>query len=91
MAITLEQAQADLVVVNSALSELIQGKRRSKLQLQTSDFNRVYEMQDITYDNLVAERTRLEGIIASLTPIAETVPKFRPNTSFPLNVTNKPI
>ena len=91
MAMTLAQAEADLVIINAAISELAQGKRRRKLDIGTGDYFRTYEFAEITYTNLAAERTRLEGIIASLTPIEQTVPKFRPNTTFSLRVTAKPI
>ena len=91
MPYTLAQAQADLDAVNLAISDLVQNKRRRKLQLGTHEFSRIYEQENISYSDLVAERSYLQGLIATLSPVAATVPKFRPNTSFSLNVTNKPV
>ena len=91
MAYTLAQAQLDLDAVNAAISDLISNKRRKKLQLGSHEFTRIYEQEDISYNDLVKERTYLQGIVATLTPIELTTPKFRPNTTFSLNVTNKPV
>jgi hypothetical protein len=86
----LEQAQADLAVINAAISEFLLGKRRRTLRVGGREFNREVNFSDIKYSDLTAERTRLEGIISALTDTVVT-PRFRQNTTFPLNVTSKPV
>ena len=88
---TSAQAQADLDIVNAAISDLVQGKRRKMVRFGNGNGYRLYEAEQITYDSLVLERQRLEGIVASLTPCVQQVPRFRPNTTFSLNVTKKPV
>jgi hypothetical protein len=87
---TLEEAQADLVTINAAISEYLTGKRRRTLKVGGKEFNRELGFADIKYSDLTAERTRLEGIISSLSSTTIT-PRFRQNTTFPLNVTSKPV
>lgn len=90
MALTAADVQRDLDAVNAAISELIRGERRQRLQLGTNEYRRVYEFQEITIEALVAERTRLELMLQSLTNEPKVV-RFRDNTNFPLRVTDRGI
>jgi len=87
---TLSEAQADLAIINAAISEYLSGTRRRTLKVGGIEFNRAIAYTDIKYSDLTAERTRLEGIISALSPVTVT-PKFRQNTTFPLLVTGNPI
>ena len=80
---TKEEAEAELAIVNAAISALIQGKRITQLQVREADFQRMYEYQGITLEGLKAYRDELLGIIDSLTDV---FPTFRKNTTIPLIV-----
>lgn len=80
---TKEEAEAELAIVNAAISALIQGKRITQLQVREADFQRMYEYQGITLEGLKAYRDELLEIIDSL---IDVFPTFRKNTTIPLIV-----
>ena len=89
MARTILQVQADIDTINAALQELISGTRLTRLQLGSGEFAKTYEHQEISYENLKAERAELMAELDSLTPTTSSM-VFRTNTSIPLVVTKMP-
>jgi hypothetical protein len=85
MARTVIQVQADLTTVNSALQDLIAGKRLTQLRLGSGDFQRHYNYQEITYDVLKAEQADLTQELAALQSTPQM--QFRTMSNLPLNVT----
>jgi len=83
MSMTKAEAEAELLIVNAAISDLIQGKRITQLQVRSANFQRLYGYQEITLEGLKAYRDELLGIINSLT---DELPTFRKNTTIPLIV-----
>jgi hypothetical protein len=65
--LTLEQAQTDLVAVETAWTELLKGKRVSRLSLGTGSSRRDYTSQEINQTLLMKERDRLQKLIAAWT------------------------
>lgn len=63
----LEQLQADLVAVETAWTQLLQGKRTARLSIGTGSSRRDYPLQEINQTLLLAERKRLQTEIAVLT------------------------
>lgn len=89
MARTATEIQADLDIINAALQELVSGNRLTRLQLGSGEFSRVYEFQDLTYDNLKQEKTELQAELDTLTATNNTM-SFRKTGSLPLVVTKLP-
>lgn len=87
---TKTEAIEKLVIVDAALSEYIQGKRRISLRIGTNEFYRARNYAEITYKELLEEKFRLQAIIDSYATTVPT-PQFRSNTTFPLIVTKLPI
>lgn len=81
--ITLTEATAQLQTVNTAISNLIDGKRLTILQVGSGTFKRTYTYQEITMEALKEHRDELIAVINSLSP--ET-PKFNLNMHIPLIV-----
>ena len=77
---TLAEAQAQLLTVNAAIEQLINGKRVTELKVGSGAFQRAYRYQEITMDSLLALRDELLATIASLSPTA--LPTFTTNMSF---------
>lgn len=81
--ITLEEAELQLATVQAALQDFVSGKRLTRLEVGSGNFRRIYQYSEISYENLIAMRNELQGIVDMLTP-AE--PSFRTNCSIPLVV-----
>jgi hypothetical protein len=83
--ITLAQANADLLTVNAAISEIYAGTRRKQVRLGTHDYNRTIENADPIelLKLLLAEKQRLQTYINSLD---STAPVFRGNANIPIIV-----
>ena len=74
MAQTVEELQADLVIVNNATSELIQGKRVSRFRIGSGTSIREYQFGEVTIERLQLGRTRILSEISNLTA---SEPTFR--------------
>lgn len=85
MARTAVEIQFDLDTINSAIQDLLTGKRISELRLGSGDFARLYRFQDITYDTLQEERSNLLNELAQTTNTTEIV--FRKQSHVQLRVT----
>jgi hypothetical protein len=83
--ITLAQANADLLTVNAAISEIYSGVRRKRVQIGTHEYTRFIESADPIelLKQLISERQRLQTYINSLD---YTTPVFRGNTNIPIIV-----
>ena len=84
MARTIAEVQADLTTVNSALQNLISGKRITLLRLGSGDFARQYQYQEITYEVLKAEQNELTQELAALQSVSQL--QFRTMSNVPLTV-----
>jgi hypothetical protein len=82
MAMTLAEAQLQLTQINTAIENLLQGKRITQLRVGSGTFQRLYQYQEISYEALEAKRQELLGYIDSL---SETTPTFKTG-SVPLYV-----
>jgi hypothetical protein len=71
---TIEELNADLVIVNNAISELIQNKRVSRFRIGSGTSIREYQFSEITMDMLNTERSR---IFAELNALSATDQTFR--------------
>jgi len=85
MARTLVDVEAELVTVNAAIQQLMQGKRVTQLEVGSGNFRRRYNYQEISMDSLKALRDELiaERDSLSITPVA---PTFRTNATIPMVV-----
>jgi hypothetical protein len=83
----LTDAQDALVTVNTAINEILSGKRRNRLEVGSGDFRRVFEYQQITLEELTRYRNELLQIIAAL---QEETPTFRTYATIPLVVSKGP-
>jgi hypothetical protein len=83
--ITIDQAKADLLTVNAAISEIYAGTRRKKVQIGTHDYVRFIESADPIQllKLLLAEKQRLQTYINSLD---NTIPIYRGNSNIPIIV-----
>lgn len=80
---TLEEAQASLIEVNKAISDIIAGKRTTDLQISTGYTKRIYKFSDTTLQDLKDYRRELIELISTL---ALEAPVFRINASIPLKM-----
>lgn len=69
---TLEEVQADLVRVDTAYAEYLNGERQNKLVIGTGSSRREYGFQDIDASFLLKERTRLVKLLETLAPNQST-------------------
>lgn len=79
---TLEEAQLQLTQINTAIENLLQGKRITQLRVGSGTFQRLYTYQEISYEALIQERDKLLTYINSLS--TDPTPKFMQYTSIPL-------
>jgi hypothetical protein len=84
MARTLTEVQSELDTVNAALQELISGRRLTQLRIGSGEFARLYQYQELTYENLKAEQQRLLDELATLSATGELT--LRSNSYIPLTV-----
>ncbi len=78
---TLAEAEAQLVTVNAAISQLISGKTVTELHVGSGAFQRFYKYQEISLESLIALRNELLATIAVLSP-TPPAPVFAVNMSF---------
>ncbi len=79
---TLAEAEAQLLTVNVAISQMIAGTSLKELKVGNGAFTRYYVYNEITFDNLYTLRNELRSIIASYQPTV--APVFRTNCCIPL-------
>ena len=86
MALTLQEAQAELVTINSAITSIYSGNRINTLSVGTNEFNRIYRFSDPQdlLKTLLSERKRLQDFIDANTTNA--VRTFRNDCYIPLVV-----
>lgn len=82
--ITLAEAEAELLIVNKAIQDLIENKRINEHKLATGEFSRWYKFDTVSLDTLMAYRRELRSLITALQP--EVAPTFRSNACIPLVV-----
>lgn len=80
---TIVDIEADILTINAALEELISGGRVTRLQTGSGEFVRTYDMQELTYENMLSEKNRLEDELAMLQPVE---PVYRTGSTLPLQV-----
>ena len=85
MNLTLAAAQAELLTVNAALSDLYTGKRRKKVELGSHAFKRSYEFVDPA-DMLKVLRTERASLTEYINTLTQTTQVFRANTNIPMIV-----
>lgn len=83
MAIPLEEARAQLITINSAIQQMIDGKRVSELRVGSGGFQRLYRFQEITLDSL---KTLQQELLITIDSYAPAVAVFRTNAHIPLVV-----
>jgi hypothetical protein len=79
---TLADAEAALLTVNVAISDLFQGKRVTELDIGSGTFKRRYKYAEITLESLYILRNEYRSIISNLQP--DIKPVFRTNCNIPL-------
>ena len=84
MAISLTEAEAELVIVNIAIQDLLKGTRINEHKITSSEIARWYRFTDVTLDSLLSYRTELRALIEALQPAV--TPIFRNNACIPLVV-----
>ncbi|MCK9622610.1 MAG: hypothetical protein M0R47_19000 [Methylobacter sp.] len=80
---TLAEAEAQLLTVNTAISDIIAGKRVTQLRIGSGNFQREMKFSEITIEALKELRSELMEIINSYNNVA---PVFRTNATIPLTV-----
>ena len=85
MNLTLAEAQAELVTINAALSDLYLGKRRKKVEIGSHAFKRTYEFVD-PQDMLKVLRMERFNLTEYINTLTATVQVFRANTNIPMTV-----
>jgi hypothetical protein len=63
---TEQELQAQLSIVQTALGQLMANQRPTRVDLGSGEFRRTYIMAEVTYENLVEERKRIESKLALL-------------------------
>lgn len=85
MARTITEVQAELNTVNSALQELISGRRLTQLRIGSGEFARLYQYQELTFDALKQEQQNLLDELAILENASSSL-QFRGTSFIPLTV-----
>jgi hypothetical protein len=85
MARTIVEVQAELATVNAALQELISGRRLTQLRIGSGEFARLYQYQELTYENLKLEQQNLLDELSVLQTETSSV-TLRGNSFIPLTV-----
>lgn len=85
MSRTATEIQADLDIVNSAIQNLISGKRLTQLRIGSGDFARLYQYSEISYDVLKGLKDELTQELATITIESDGI-KFRKQSHVPLTV-----
>lgn len=80
---TKAELQTAIDTVNTAIAQLLSGKRVLELQVGTGDFMRRFRYGEVSLDSLKDYRAELVQMMQSL---ASDTPSFRKNASIPLHV-----
>jgi len=83
--ISLTDAQNELAIINSAISEYYSGTRRTILRVKTGTLDRSYTFSDSSelFNYMVQRRDELQRYIFSKTQ-TDTTPTFTVNRNIPL-------
>lgn len=81
---TIAEIQAELTTINAALQEIIAGNRLTQLRVGSGEFARLYVFAELTYENLVKERDKLNE---ELSHLQDEEPSFRKYSHIKLVVT----
>lgn len=81
MQLTIEEAKAQLVTVQAAISDLIAGKRINQLRVGSGTFQRLYTFSEVMLTELKEHRDELLSFIDTS---ENTTPTFRNLSSIPL-------
>lgn len=86
MTLTLVQAEAELLTINSAIGTIYAGKRLNIVTVGTNEFHRMYKFSDPQdlLKTLLSERKRLQDYISSLQGVSTRI--FRQDCYIPLVV-----
>ena len=76
----IEEIKAQLLTVNTAIQDLILGKRLSQLRVGSSTFSRLYTYSEVMLDELKAHRKEL---LQALDEIENRLPTFRSHATIP--------
>jgi hypothetical protein len=71
---TLEELNADLLVVNNAIKQLIAGERVTRFRISSGTSISEYQFTEVTMEVLQKERVR---ILADIAAIEGSTPSFR--------------
>lgn len=63
---TAVQIQADLDIVSTAITKLLSKESVSRVELGSGSSKTVYEMQEVSFEVLDRERTRLQAELAAV-------------------------
>jgi len=85
MNLTLIEAQAELLTVNAALSDIYAGTRRKRVEIGSHAFKRVYDFVD-PQDMLKVLRMERFNLTEYINTLTATTQVFRANTNIPMTV-----
>ena len=71
-----QELQAQLLVVNTAISKLIAGERPSHVEVGSGGYKRVYKFSEVTLENLQRERTIIQQKLVNLESLTQE-PTYR--------------
>lgn len=81
--LSLAEIDLQLATINAAISDLIAGKRVTRLEIGSGNFKRTYAFQEITLESLQAIRADL---LEQRAQYSQETPVFRQYASIPLVV-----
>lgn len=83
MALPVEEATAQLVTVNAAIQQLIEGKRLKELRVGSGNFQRLYMYSEISLESL---KTLQQELLITIDSYAPATAVFRTNAHIPMVV-----
>ena len=83
MALPLVEATAQLVTVNAAIQQLIEGKRLKELRVGSGNFQRLYMYSEISLEAL---KTLQQELLITIDSYAPATAVFRTNAHIPMVV-----
>lgn len=84
--IPLDELKTQLSTVQSAISELLAGTKRTVLVVGSGNFQRRYEFGEVTLEALVELR---DNLLQQICALEGTTPTFRTNATIPLVVSKQ--
>ena len=81
MALPVEEATTQLVTVNAAIQQLIEGKRIKELRVGSGNFQRLYSYSEITLEAL---KTLQQELLITIDSYAPAITTFRTNAHIPM-------